>query len=179
MRREFRNIKGYENYLISNTGDIINSSRGYKGLKTHDNGKGYIGVGLTRGGKTRRFLVHRLVAEAFLPNPEGKKTVNHINEDKANNNLENLEWATQLENIRHSVDEKYFYSQQISQYSSRGEIIAVWNSAIDTEKCGFVRDAIKRCCKNIDETYKGFKWKFGIDNLETANSHFIDMRGVV
>jgi len=178
MQKEFRSIKDYENYLISNTGEIVNSSRGYKRLKTQDNGKGYIGVGLTIKGKTKRFLVHRLVAEAFLPNPESKNTVNHIDEDKSNNNLENLEWATQFENIRHSVEEKYFRKQQISQYNEKRQVIAVWDSAFDAEKCGFSSSAIKKCCKGIDKMYKGFVWKFGIDRLEVANSHFIDMRGL-
>jgi len=179
MKKEFRSIKDYENYLISTSGEVINSEKGFKTLTQHDNGKGYMGVGLSKNGKTTRFLVHRLVAQSFIPNPENKPCVNHIDENKSNNNLDNLEWATQSENVRHSLEDKYINSQPISQFNLKGELIAIWDSINDADYCGFNKSAIRKCCKEIESTYKGFKWRIGFDLMFANNSHFIDMRGVI
>lgn len=67
-----------------------------------DNGSGYKVVGLKNGRKTKNHYVHRLVAEAFLPNPDGRTEVNHLDYDKGNNTVENLEWATRTENVHWS-----------------------------------------------------------------------------
>ena len=97
---DFRQIKGYEElYYVSNTGLIKRSGKILK--KIIDTNK-YISATLCKNGKARRFRVHRLVAEAFIPNPENKKTVNHKDGDVQNNIVENLEWATYRENSLHS-----------------------------------------------------------------------------
>jgi len=72
-------------------------------LKLNPTGSGYNFVMLRENSKRTQRTVHRLVAEAFIPNPDNKSTVNHIDENKFNNCVENLEWATQSENIRHSA----------------------------------------------------------------------------
>ena len=96
-------IKGYEGlYSVTTDGDIISERTGKK-LKPYIK-DGYCRVSLRNNGKQKSFSVHRLVAAAFIPNPEDKETVNHIDCCKTNNCVENLEWATPQENITHAVE---------------------------------------------------------------------------
>jgi hypothetical protein len=106
-------IKGYEGYYeVSNIGNVkrISSFRGVNKaylngyyLKPQDNGKGYLRIKLTVNNKSKRFMLHRIIAEAFIPIIEGKNVINHINGIKKDNRIENLEWCTQSENVQHSV----------------------------------------------------------------------------
>jgi hypothetical protein len=105
---EWKNIKDNENYSVSNKGNI-------KHNKTNKllNGSlleiGYIRVGLMYNGKVKQFFIHRLVAEAFIPNPENKPTVNHKSKTRNDNRVENLEWATSLEqNIHKNIKNKNY-----------------------------------------------------------------------
>jgi len=96
---EIKAIKGY-NYNITSNGKILNKITSEK-RKTTTNNVGYESIMLYRNGKAKSFLVHRLVAQAFIPNPLDKPQVNHIDENKLNNNIENLEWVTAKENMNH------------------------------------------------------------------------------
>ena len=89
-------------FYISNMGRIKNIETGNI-LKPSPNPKGYLCVNLTVNRVKRPFKIHRLVAKDFIPNPENKKQVNHINCDKTDNRVENLEWVTNLENMRHAI----------------------------------------------------------------------------
>lgn len=116
MDIEWRAVVGYEGtYEVSNTGlvrslDRIVSGRWglvpYKGkqLKPSTNSKGYLQVMLSKGGKSKTYKVHRLVAISFLPNPLSKPQVNHLDGDPSNNLVSNLEWSTCSENIKHSFE---------------------------------------------------------------------------
>lgn len=102
---EWRPIKGFPNYLVSNLGQVIslsragaNKSKGVMILKELNRKNGYLKVDLYLDGKGFSKSVHRLVAEAFIPNPDNLPEVNHKDEDKTNNHVNNLEWCTPHDN---------------------------------------------------------------------------------
>ena len=99
--RKIKEIKNYPKYFITRNGKVFSFKYGYKKeLKLH-NFKGYYRVFLSEGGKPNGYFVHRLVAQAFIPNSENKAQVNHIDGNKQNNNINNLEWNTREENEKH------------------------------------------------------------------------------
>ena len=106
----FSGYKGFEGlYEVDTEGNIysivLNSSRRKGICKPQDNGIGYKKVVLySADGKPKKKYIHRLVAEAFVPNPQNKRTVNHKDSNRANNSATNLEWNTQSENIKHCVE---------------------------------------------------------------------------
>ena len=99
-------VKGFENYEVSNLGQVkslnYNRTKEAKILRLCKNKDGYLCVHLHKNGKGYAKKVHRLVTAAFIPNPEGKTEVNHIDGNKTNNRVENLEWATHSENMHHA-----------------------------------------------------------------------------
>ena len=100
MEEIWKDIEGYEGlYKVSNLGKVLNLSNN-KIIKLHDNGCGYLNVSL----KGKTCYIHRLVAQAFIPNPENKPTVNHIDKNKNNNTVDNLEWATYSEQEQHKLN---------------------------------------------------------------------------
>lgn len=101
-------IQGYENYEIDELGQIWSlpkkTRKGIRMIKPLKHPKtGYMYVDLCMDGKIKKFTVHRLVALNLIPNPENKEQVNHINGDKTDNRVENLEWVTRSENQKHSI----------------------------------------------------------------------------
>ena len=114
----FREIEGYEHYLVSSWGKVYSveaarqiyrsegriyetATRKLRELATEETPKGYLRVYLYKNGKRKHHKVHRLVAHAFIPNPEHKSQVNHIDGNKKNNSVTNLEWVTDEENKLH------------------------------------------------------------------------------
>ena len=98
----WKDIEGYEGlYQVSSWGRVKNFTTGevLKGINT----RGYLQVSLYTKGNKSNYRIHILVAQAFIPNPQNKPQVNHIDEDKENNNIENLEWVTAKENLNHGT----------------------------------------------------------------------------
>ena len=159
-------IKGYEGYYeVSNLGNIrsvdrmVKHSKGgmrvYKGsiLTPTLNVDGYETVHLSKFNVSRMKRVHRLVAEAFIPNPNNLPTVNHKDENKMNNSAENLEWMSIADNI------KYSCCKSINQLSIDGEFIRNWDSASEVSKeLNFNASNILRCCKGLRKSAHGYKW---------------------
>lgn len=96
-----RTINGYENYKISDSGEVFNTKTN-KQLKQQEK-KGYMNVSLFKKGKKKNELVHRLVAKAFIPNPYNYPQINHKDENPKNNNASNLEWCTAKYNANYGT----------------------------------------------------------------------------
>jgi hypothetical protein len=100
-------IKQYRDtdYFISENGEVFRKwGEIYKPIKCVDSGNGYLKVNIWKNGKTKLTLVHRLVGECFIPNPENKPEINHWDGNRLNNHISNLFWSTRSENQKHSAD---------------------------------------------------------------------------
>ena len=97
-------IKGYENYVIFDDGVIINTETGKELKPWVDTGTGYYRIGLTKNKKHNKFYIHRLLALAYIPNPHNKDCIDHINRIRNDNRIENLRWATALENMQNKSE---------------------------------------------------------------------------
>ena len=149
-------IKDYENYEISNLGRVRKKD---KILKQYKNDKGYLYVSLSKNNKRKLFRVHRLVAITFIENPNNLPEVNHKDEDKTNNKVENLEWCTRLYNMKYgNTQEKATKTRykKINQYDLSGNLIKTWDSikeATETLKNTHIRDVLKGRRKTANNSY--------------------------
>lgn len=100
---QWKVIQGFENYLVSSLGNVKTVKGNFKKV-IYDNKNSYGYVELWKNNKGKKFRIHRLVAETFIPNYANKEQVNHIDGDKTNNCVSNLEWVTPKENIRHAIN---------------------------------------------------------------------------
>lgn len=152
MSEIWKPVKGYEGlYEVSDFGNVRSLSRRagkihIKGrvLKPFQNKNGYLCVCLSKAGTTKTVGIHRLVAAAFVSNPNGKKTVNHINEDKSDNRANNLEWLTLRENIHYGTRAE---RQQQSITESIG--VAVVQISSDGHNAVARYDSISEAAKSI------------------------------
>lgn len=108
MKEIWKDIEEYEGlYQVSNLGRVKRLKGKYVSAERMVNPSrhtdGYLQFNLCKNGKRKNHKIHRLVAQAFIPNPENKPEVNHIDEDKTNNNINNLEWSTRKENVNHGT----------------------------------------------------------------------------
>lgn len=135
MELQWKPIKNYERlYYVSNTGLVKNIKKN-KLLKPIITDSGYLKVSLWDNDKKERKYkrIHRLVADAFLNNKKGLKEVNHKDENKKNNNVNNLEWCTHEQNIKHSLISGKIPTTKVKQYTKDGKFIAEFSSASEAE----------------------------------------------
>ena len=158
---EWRPIEGFENYLVSDQGRVMNAKTG-RILKPHDNGNGYYQTQLWKNNKPYNKRVNRLVADAFIPNPEGLKTVNHINEIKTDNRVTNLEWMSHADNVRYSL------AKPVNQYDYKtGELLASYPSVMEVERLfGYKNSNICKCCNGHYKKAYGYIWDY-VSNTES------------
>lgn len=159
----FREIDGFPDYEVSNLGRVCSFKGRYpRILKPRKNRCGYLYVILYTGGKGVRKTIHRLVAEAFVPNPENKPEVNHIDEDKKNNVAENLEWVTRRENNNHGTRNKKVamrLGKAVVQYTTNGVFIAEYPSTREAERVtGIAYQSICSVCQGKRKTAGGYEW---------------------
>jgi len=110
----FKKIKGFENYSINEDGVIINTKTN-RIMRVRLNNRGYMDVSLTNNKKSKTLLVHRIVAMTFVNNYSEDLQVNHIDGDRQNNNVNNLECLTQQENLKHSINRRKSKNGNISK----------------------------------------------------------------
>lgn len=168
----WKDIEGFEGlYQVSNLGRVkslervLNHGHSWKEkiLKPQKHTGGYLFVNLCKDGEIKRGLIHRLVASAFIPNPDKLTEVNHIDENKCNNNIQNLEWCTASQNINHGTRNKRHaekMSKAVCQYSLNGELIKVWQSTREIERqLGYSHGNIGMCCRR-NKHYYGYRWEY-------------------
>ena len=150
---EFRDIPGYEGmYEVSNLGRVRRDGRI---LKPSKNKKGYLLVSLFKNGTKKNARIHRLVAQSFIPNPQNLPQINHKDEDKTNNAVENLEWCDSKYNNNYSL------SKPVLQYSKEGNFIKEWPSMMKVEReLGIHNSSISMCCLEKLKSAGGFIWKY-------------------
>ncbi len=178
---KFRKIKKYEDcYIVSNTGivksidRIIKTKKGMrfqkgKVIKPYIDKDGYLKIGLHKNGICKNEFIHRLVAIAFIENPQNKRTVNHKDGNKQNNNVTNLEWATHQENnihaIRMGLNIKKKQLKKVRQLDLAGNLIKIWNSMSEaSRKTGINVSKICLCCQNKRNKTGGYSWQYEVFN---------------
>lgn len=152
-------IKGFESYSVDQAGNVYNSSG--KMLRPSVSNNGYLRVSLSNEHmKHKRFLIHRLVAEAFIPNPEGKVQVNHKDQDRTNNQVDNLEWTTPLENLNYSnIIAKANRAKQKKVRCITTGVVYDSFKAIEQE-FGLSHSNLVACCNGRRKTCGGLRWEY-------------------
>lgn len=181
----WKNIEGYEGkYQISNNGNVksLIDNKGNKReliRKPRIAKNGYYYVNLFIGSKAKSKKIHRLVAEHFIDNPDNKPCVNHIDGNKLNNNVDNLEWCTFSENSKHAVEhglmimpkgvKNYMFKRHgaqnpnsvpVLQCDLQGNVIKEWeNIKIAGEQTKILSTSIAKCCRGERRTAGGYIWR--------------------
>jgi len=166
MTEEWKDIEGYEGlYQVSTLGRVRSlpriSCQGHPlkgGYRKPQNRSGYLSICLHKEGVWSKYLMHRLVATTFIPNPENKPEVNHIDGNKHNNRVENLEWCTKSENLMHASKVLHRFGTRVV----RVEDGKVFDSIRDAAQvCGVKCSGnISMCLRNINHTAGGYHWKY-------------------
>ena len=187
--KEWRDIDGFPNYMVSNTGEIkslnYNKTGKEKVLIPHKLSNGYLGINLYDDNKRSCYLlIHRLVAQAFLPNPNGYRIINHKDENRSNNSVNNLEWCSYKYNLNYgnrnsklsnSLTNNPFFSIPVLQYSKTREFLKEFPSIAEAARTinnGNIKAAVTnilKCCRGVADiqfgivrrkTAYGYIWKF-------------------
>lgn len=159
-------------YKVSNLGRILSLNYRRTGkaevMNPNEDTDGYLRVKLSKNGENKTCYVHRLIAQTFIPNPENKPEVNHIDEDKTNNKVDNLEWKWHKDNINHGTHNERSakartngkLSKRVLQLSLSGELICEWESTQECGRNGFCQGAVSECCQGKRKSHKGFRFMY-------------------
>lgn len=164
LKEIWKDIPNYEGlYQISNLGNIM-SIRRKRLIKSDKRKDGYIQVHLTKNKKMKNFLLHRLVAITFIENSNNYEFINHIDGNKENNSLNNLEWCDRSYNILHAYDNELIKKRKkVEQYDKNNNLLNIYRSIMEaSKKTNIDRAHISACCKG-KKKYKsagGYIWRY-------------------
>ncbi|WP_209121521.1 NUMOD4 domain-containing protein [Alkalihalobacillus sp. BA299] len=158
----WKDVKDFEGlYQISNLGRLKNGKG--KLIQPADNGKGYLRFNLSKGNRNYKTVyLHRALAEAFIPNPNNLPEVNHKDENKRNNNINNLEWCTVKYNRRYgtrNIRTGMKHRKKIRGINLNDNSVIEFDSCVEAECNGFNKSAISNCLQGISNSSKGYKWE--------------------
>lgn len=173
MEEIWKTIKGFENYKVSNTGKVYSLAKN-KVMKPWIVNSGYYVLTLVDSRVSKHMSVHRLVAKAFIPNPLNKEQVNHIDGNKLNNNVDNLEWTTPSENVNHNKVlgrlDTHTARAKLSNVQSKavnqldietGKVIATYNTIREASKVTGSQDGkITMVCQGKRKSHNGYSWEY-------------------
>ena len=173
---EWRAIKGYEGiYEVSSNGRVRAIERFVSGRRGMVRGHivaaqkqktGYMRICLSKDHKKTYFSVHRLVAEAFVSNPNNYPCVNHLDEDRANNKSSNLQWCTYAQNNNYGTrcskisETQRCRGKSFMKIDNNNNIVAIYRTMAEAQELGFDRSGIWKCLTGKKYTYLGFKWEY-------------------
>jgi hypothetical protein len=181
MDEQWKQIDNYPNYEISNFGRIKNINTNNITFGTCNKNIGYMRVKLSNNKQTKTFQVHRLVAQAFIPNPENKPEVNHLN-GKTDNRSIMLEWVTRKENMQHATQNKSNNNGCVKLYKidpTTKKTIHIYDKISDAYKEGYTEWMINRVV-NTEKIYKNFLWKKDINvNAIFTNEIWVDLKNSI
>lgn len=176
MEEIWKDIEGYEGlYQVSNMGRVKSLTRNRRGRNNAPNpiqGRilkqhiyfGYCYISLCKNRKYKGFRVHRLVAHAFIPNPDNLPQVNHRDENKTNNCIDNLEWCDGEYNINYGTciaKRARSKSKKVLQFKPDGTFVKEWKSIMDVQRnLGFCQSYISECCRGKHAYAYGYLWKY-------------------